>query len=177
MDQDVKDILVNPDEAPVDVQKLIGNATAKLKQELEQSRTHYDLLAKRAAERDLEAQRAEADLHGLASYTKRAEHSAISNALAAADAEANTMQADLAVAIETADGKRAADLNRKIAQIEARRNVLVSGKDKIEEEIEQARNAPAPEPKKSAPIPPCAWPYSTPGEAAAIAGGRIPALR
>jgi hypothetical protein len=164
MDQDVKDILVSGDELP-DTQKLIAGATAKLREELQrkdaeakQLRDQYDRVAKIATQSTEKADKAEADLHGLVNYTTRAEHSAISNALAAADAEVKAMKADLAVAIETADGKRASDLAERIGDVQARRHTLVNGKERIEEEMERARNAPAPEPKQRTPIPP-ADPY------------------
>ena len=148
MDQDVKDILVDGDAAPaVDVKVLIAKATAQIKGELDRERSEKTRLGKIAVERDQAAVKAQTDLQGMIGYTARAEHSAIANALAAADAEASVMQADLASAIETADGKRAAELQRKIGQIEARRHTLEQGKDRIEEEIERARVAPPPAPK------------------------------
>lgn len=164
MDQDVKDILVSGDELP-DTQNLIAAATAKLKEELQrkeaeskQLREQYDRVAKIATQSTEKADKAEADMQGLVGYTTRAEHSAISNALAAAEAEAKALQADLAVAIETADGKRAADLQGKIGRIEARRHTLEQGKERIEDEMERASKAPAPQPQKREPIPP-ADPY------------------
>ena len=148
MDQDVKDILVDGDAAPsVDVKALITKATAQLKGELDRERSEKTRLGKIALERDQAAVKAQTDLQGMIGYTARAEHSAISNALAAADAEAATMKADLASAIETADGKRAADLAGKIGELASRRETLERGKEKIEEEIERARVSPPPAPK------------------------------
>ncbi len=83
-------------------------------------------------------------------YVGRAEQAAIANALAAAEAEARSMQADLAQAIETADGKRAAELQVKLGELTARKHTLEQGKDRIEEEIARAKDVPAPQPRQPA---------------------------
>lgn len=154
MDQDVKDILVDGDSTPaVDVNAMIAKATAHLKEELAREKSEKARVTRIAEERGQQAHKAQADLQGVLGYTAKAEHSAIANALAAADAEANAMQADLAAAIETADGKRAAELQRKIGQIEARRHTLEQGKDRIEEEMERAKANPPPKPTQTE-IPP-----------------------
>ncbi len=156
MDQDVKDILVDGDALP-DVSDAITKATAALKQQLAQKeneakqlKEQYDRVARMADERGQEATKAQADLHGMTQYTARAEQAAIANALAAAEAEAKSMQADLAQAIETADGKRAAELQVKLGELTARKHTLEQGKDRIEEEIARAKDAPAPQPRQPA---------------------------
>ena len=159
MDQDVKDILVDGDQLP-DTTDAITKAVAAYKEQIARKdaeakhlREQYDRVAKMADERGQEATKAQADLHGMTQYTRQAEQAAIANALAAAQAEATQMQADLAAAIETADGKRAAELQRKMTtELGPRIHDLQRGKDKIEEEIAQHKDAPPPQPRQSAAV-------------------------
>lgn len=69
----------------------------------------------------------------------------ISNAIAAATAEANAAANEHQTALEIGDAKKATDAQRKIARAEARLVSLEDGKAALDSRVEQMRRAPAPE--------------------------------
>lgn len=156
MTDQVKDISLDGNE---DLQAQIAKATATLKQELAAKNQQLAQTHKVATDNYAAARKAQADLAQTTAYATRTEHSAIANALAEAEARASSLQAALATAIETADGKKAAEIQTQIADIVARRLMLQQGKDRIEEEItaadraaqvaaEQQKRQPQPQPQR-----------------------------
>ena len=133
MAEEVKDISISPDEG---IESQIAKATSGLRAQLEAKQKEADEARRVAADRDQAARDANAKLAQATVYTTRTEHSAIANALAEAEARGTSLERDLAAAIETADGKAAAAINKQIAALESRKLLLEQGKSRIEEEIE-----------------------------------------
>jgi hypothetical protein len=156
MSEQVKDIALDANEG---IEAQIAKALKPYKDQLAAKDAQLAQTHKVATDNFAAARKAQSELAQTAAYANRTEHSAITNALAEADARSTSLQSALATAIETADGKNAAALQTQIAEIAARKLMLQQGKDQIEHEIaateqkaqaeaERQKRQPAPQPQR-----------------------------
>jgi hypothetical protein len=145
---DFEDILVDDDAAPAAKEPKddpIKARLAEIENELLASRRQRDEALDDAYKARQEAAEKEAST---ALYTASAQKSALSNALHAREIAIQQLQADIANAVEVADGKRAAELQMKLAEAVHERGTLRNGLGQLEEDIERLKSAPAPKLEK-----------------------------
>lgn len=99
----------------------------------------------RASQRERDIAERDAQLARQGVQAVDSEFHIISNAIAAATAEANAAASEHQTALEVGDAKKATDAQRKIARAEARLVSLEDGKAALDARVEQMRRAPAPE--------------------------------
>lgn len=104
----------------------------------------------RASQRERELVERDAQLTRQGAQAVDSEFHIISNAIAAATAEANAAAGEYQTALEVGDAKKATESQRKMSRAEARLVSLEDGKAALDSRVEQMRRAPAPD-KRPAP--------------------------
>lgn len=147
--EDFEDILVDDDAAPaakiVEKEDPTRARLAEVETELLNLRKQRDESLDEAYKARQEA--AEREM-STALYTASAQKAALSNALQAREMAISQMQAEIANAVEVADGKRAAELQMKLAEAVHERGTLRHGLSQLDDEIERMKSAPAPKVEK-----------------------------
>jgi hypothetical protein len=120
------------DEEKISLKKQLEDMRKANEEQINQANKRAEEYARRIAEQEIENSRSR-------TRAQDAEYDAILNAIGAAEAEAESAQAAIAVASEAADHKAVAEANRRLARAESRMAQLEDGKIAIEQQ--KAREA------------------------------------